>query len=149
MMVGLHGHCFRTTVLVMSGIANLGVDCLPGGDIIRHMGGVAVIPRGSRGWDVAWGKPRPEGCCRVPGRVNSAPVATAGRSQSSPFSRPSLSVMPADADIHIEDSDFVADFRNGKWMISWRWVAEPPNLDADSDVGVPQYEVTGHPREIL
>ena len=42
LMVGLEGHCFRVTALVMDGIDNLGVDCLLGGDIIRHMGGVAA-----------------------------------------------------------------------------------------------------------
>ena len=41
-VIGLQGHCFRVTALVMSELDNLGVDCLLGGDAIDHMGGVTV-----------------------------------------------------------------------------------------------------------
>ena len=127
MMVGMHGHCFRTTVLVVPGISKLGVDCLLGGDIIRHMGGVAVIPKGDQGWGVAWGKPRPSGCCKIPKQAKSTPAATVNRPYPTPVRSHTSKVAPAAANVHIEDKDFVADFRNGKWTVSWRWVAGPPS----------------------
>ena len=40
--MGLEGHCFRVTAEVMGELGNLGVDCLLGGDVIDHMGGVTV-----------------------------------------------------------------------------------------------------------
>ena len=41
-MIGLQGHCFGVTAPVMSELSNLDVDCLLGGDVIDHMGGVTV-----------------------------------------------------------------------------------------------------------
>jgi len=41
-VVGLQGHCFSVTAPLMSKLGNLGVDCLLGGDVIDHMGGVTV-----------------------------------------------------------------------------------------------------------
>ena len=56
-VIGLEEHCFRVTAVVMGELGNLGVDCLLGGDVIDHMGGVTVRRRPSSKYEVRGGIP--------------------------------------------------------------------------------------------
>ncbi|KAG1650339.1 hypothetical protein GQR58_028122 [Nymphon striatum] len=62
-VIALEGHCFGIPVLVMPELGNLGVDCLLGGDVIDHMGGVTVRRDPHLKYVVSWGNPRPTSCC--------------------------------------------------------------------------------------
>ena len=82
--IGVQGHCFGVTALVMTELGNLGVDCLLGGDVIDHMGGVTVRRDPNSKYVVKWGKPQPRDCCGVPQLrkdARSAPTCGAAKSE--------------------------------------------------------------------
>jgi len=70
-VVGLQGHCCSVTAPVMNKLGNLGVDCLLGGDVIDHMGGVTVKRLLSSGYSVVWGVLSSAGCCAFPRQENT------------------------------------------------------------------------------
>ncbi|KAG1698828.1 hypothetical protein GQR58_005653 [Nymphon striatum] len=120
-VIALEGHCFGIPVLVMPELGNLGVDCLLGGDVIDHMGGVTVRRDPHLKYVVSWGNPRPTSCCGMSsdGHVQAALASgVAGKSVSRSQRAP--------APLRIDDSDFVADFADGRWVVSWRWSRELP-----------------------
>ncbi|KAG1706953.1 hypothetical protein GQR58_003572 [Nymphon striatum] len=120
-VIALEGHCFGIPVLVMPELGNLGVDCLLGGDVIDHVGGVTVRRDPHLKYVVSWGNPRPTSCCGMSsdGHVQAALASgVAGKSVSRSQRAP--------APLRIDDSDFVADFADGRWVVSWRWSRELP-----------------------
>ena len=144
-VIGLQLHCFRVTALVMTGLDRLGVDCLLGGDVIRHMGGVTIIARDQGpGYNIKWGKPHPMGCCGAPCTGGTEVRATPRTAGTVGVANPEVGgVKPVcgearvvracvgqtrtqTRDIHIEDTDFVADFTHGRWTVSWRWSGDEP-----------------------
>lgn len=123
-VVRLHGHTFPVAAVVVDGIQNLGVDCLLGCDVVDHMGGVSVRRGPSTRYSVSWGKPQPTECCGDFSKRKSRPVA--------------CSALP----LTIVDKDFEAKFADGKWTVSWRWVAgEPSRLQSR----VSEYKCTQAP----
>ncbi|KAG1680249.1 hypothetical protein GQR58_012484 [Nymphon striatum] len=91
------------------------------GDVIDHMGGVTVRRDPHLKYVVSWGNPRPTSCCGMSsdGHVQAALASgVAGKSVSRSQRAP--------APLRIEDSDFVADFADGRWVVSWRWSRELP-----------------------
>ncbi len=112
-IVGLQGHCFSVTGLVVPGLDNLGVDCLLGNDIVDHMGGVSVKRASDSKYVVVWGKPHPAGCCRGPGSSRSVGARPVGRAVKSASVASGVSPQP----LEITDKDFVATFANGRWIV--------------------------------
>ncbi|KAG1663749.1 hypothetical protein GQR58_020218 [Nymphon striatum] len=105
----------------MPELGNLGVDCLLGGDVIDHMGGVTVRRDPNLKYVVSWGKPQPTACCGMSSdRHVHAALASGVAGKSVSRSR------RAPAPLRIDDSDFVADFADGRWVVSWRWSGELP-----------------------
>ncbi|KAG1712192.1 hypothetical protein GQR58_002379 [Nymphon striatum] len=120
-VIALEDHCFGIPVLVMPELGNLGVDCLLGGDVIDHMGGVTVRRDPNLKYVVSWGKPQPTACCGMSSdRHVHAALASGVAGKSVSRSR------RAPAPLRIDDSDFVADFADGRWVVSWRWSGELP-----------------------
>jgi len=107
-VVGLRGHSFEVDAIVVRDLENLGVDCLFGGDIIDHMGGVSVKRGPDSRYSVSWGKPSPDECCSVTSREKRHQIVCGARP------------------LTISDKDFEAAFTNGRWTISWRWTAGEP-----------------------
>ncbi|XP_067931095.1 uncharacterized protein [Watersipora subatra] len=118
---GLHGHCFCVTAPVISESRNLGVDCLLGGDVIDHMGGVTVGRGVDSKYSVLWGNPHREGCCGVSRKEPAFSAASKAGDDSGPSRWGSMSLLL------VEDSDFIAEFAKGHWTVSWRWSGELPN----------------------
>jgi hypothetical protein len=100
-VVALQGHSFTVTGLAVTGLENLGVDCLLGNDVVDHMGGVSVSRGPDMRYTVKWGKPR----CPA-----KSVLATRGSPQP----------------IEIVDKDFVATFTEGRWIVRWRWTDKQP-----------------------
>ena len=120
-VVGLQGHCFSVTAPVMSKLGNLGVDCLLGGDVIDHMGGVTVKRLPSSGYSVVWGALSSAGCCASPrqGNTDRRLACVAGDAAIASHS--------GDLEtLQVQDPDFVAKFVKGRWTVSWRWSGETP-----------------------
>lgn len=134
-IIGLHGHCFGVNALVMSKLGNLGVDCLLGGDMIDHMGGVTVKRDPNLRYDVVWGKPKPSGCCDWP-KVGSALESTCNVPVKA-----SITKVTSDL-LEIDDPDFTAKFVNGRWTASWRWSGESPSRLQTS---IAEYKCTQEP----
>ncbi|XP_067944891.1 uncharacterized protein [Watersipora subatra] len=121
-VVGVQGHCFGVTALVMDKLCNLGVDCLLGGDVIDHMGGVTVRRGSDAKYSVRWGKPYQNGCCGVPAGQDTGAGCACGVARVAP-----LSGLGGDlVSLRVDDPDFVATFAQGRWTVSWRWSGESP-----------------------
>ncbi|XP_067949793.1 uncharacterized protein [Watersipora subatra] len=121
-VVGVQGHCFGVTALVMDKLCNLGVDCLLGGDVIDHMGGVTVRRGSDAKYSVRWGKPYQNGCCGVPAGQDTGAGCACGVARVAP-----LSGLGGDlVSLRVDDPDFVAAFAQGRWTVSWRWSGESP-----------------------
>lgn len=116
-MIGLNGHCFGVQAIAMPGLENLGVDCLLGGDVIDHLGGVSVRRGSNSEYLVTWGKPSAVGCCGSRGTRNVRIACTA---KSAAVSKGVTSPL------EIVDKDFIARFANGQWVVSWRWTGKEP-----------------------
>ena len=135
-VVGLKGHCFRVSAPVMGELSNLGVDCLLGGDVIDHMGGVTVARGSSSRYSVVWGRPSTAGCCDYR-RRKGAPqgvacgVARAGEGRDGEL-----------GSLRVEDPDFVANFDKGRWTVRWRWSRESPKK---LQTRVSEYKCTQEP----
>ena len=120
-IIGLQGHCFGVTAPVMSELGNLGVDCLLGGDAIDHMGGVTVRRGSDSKYSVQWGKPYPNDCCGVPQTERACAIAATGVSKVNQKWSGSNSRL-----CQVEDPDFIAEFVNGRWTVSWRCLDKSP-----------------------
>jgi len=118
-IVGLQGHCFSVSAPVMSELGNLGVDCLIGGDAIDHMRGVTVKRGSDSQYSVVWGKQSSNGCCDFPRQRVASPGLACGAATAVNVSRSSNL-----GSLRVEDPDFVANFDNGRWAISWWWTGE-------------------------
>ena len=119
--IGLQGHCFGVTALVMSELGNLGVDCLLGGDVIDHMGGVTVRRESDSKYLVRWGKPYPKDCCGAPQSEGARAIAITG------VSKVDQKWLGSDHRLlQVEDPYFTAEFIDGWWIVSWRWSGKSP-----------------------
>ena len=114
-IIGLQGHCFCVTALVMSELDNLGVDCLLGGDAIDYMGGVTVGRDPESKYSVTWRRVSSAGCCDLPRWKYASQRVTRDTA--------SVAVVSNDCktgSLRVEDPDFVAVFSKGRWTVSWR-----------------------------
>lgn len=124
-VVLLRGHSFGVQAIAVRDLENLGVDCLLGGDVVDHMGGVSIKRGPDSRYLVEWGKPTLTKCCGISSEQKRRPVAVCG-------------VTP----LTISDKDFEASFADGKWTVSWRWTAgEPEQLQT----GIGEYRSTRLP----
>ena len=135
--VGLQGHCFWVTGIVVDGLANLGVSCLLGCDVIDHMGGVTTRREADSRYSVRWGKSQPMECCGA-NRDRSQPKVQAVSHQ--PVGKViSCGVAP----VEITDKDFVANFANGQWTVRWQWSSKEPEK-LQTKIG--EYQSTRRPQ---
>jgi len=116
-VIGLQGHCFGVNAPVMNELCNLGVDCLLGGDVIDHMGGVTVQRDTNSRYLVQWGRPPSNVCCGTLHRGSGRKTLTCGAVSARCDKKEVLTV---------DDPDFHASFENGQWTVSWRWSGESP-----------------------
>ncbi|XP_067932754.1 uncharacterized protein [Watersipora subatra] len=137
-VVGVQGHCFGVTALVMDKLCNLGVDCLLGGDVIDHMGGVTVRRRSDAKYSVRLGKPYQSGCCAVPAGQDTGAGCACGVARVAP-----LSGLGGDlVSLRVDDPDFVATFAQSRWTVSWWWSGESPK---GLQIRVAEYKCTRAP----
>lgn len=107
-VVQLQGYSFEITAIVVRDLSNLGVDCLLGGDVIDHMGGVSVRRGSGSRYVVTWGKPKLTKCQSVSSKGKRRPV------------------VGGTTPLTITDKDFEAVFAEGHWTVKWRWSAGEP-----------------------
>ena len=132
-VIGLQGHCFGVTALVMTELENLGVDCLLGGDTIDHMDGVTVKRGSGSKYVVMWGKPRPFGCCGALMKEHNVAIVLRKAGHRGSGEEPLV----------ISDPDFNATFVDKRWTVSWKWSNEAPK---GLQTRVSEYKCTREPR---
>ena len=119
--VGLQMHCLRVSALIAPELENLGVDCLLGGDVVDHMGGVTIKRGLDSKYSVVWGKPYPIECCGVSGGR-----LIHGRERCCSTKAKAKSEVSRGPRLEIDDKDFVATFSDSRWTVRWRWSGKEP-----------------------
>ena len=107
----------------MGALGNLGIDCLLCGDVVDHMVGVTVRRGPSSRYEVRWGNTPPDKWCGTFGTKN---VGTSDGAAFAAVGATKWSVGNSVVPLRIEDPDFVANFTDGHWTVSWKWTEESP-----------------------
>jgi len=127
--VAVDGSVVRLKCLVMRSVMR-GIDMIIGMDLIKRMGGVYVSGSG----EVQWGL---RSCLLVKddrgnqdkGNLKRLGVNLhAGNPTPDQQVKTSHDIKSEEEAIKIDDEDFHAEFKQGRWIVRWKWKDKPPNL---------------------